>query len=75
MVIQLRENQKVSEVRVNLQTMVMLHEGKRVWDKDLLGTYYAINQLFGKAKLRIKAFLKTPTDVFQDIYPPLQIAT
>ena len=32
-VIELREEKKASEIRVNMQTLVMRHCGKRVWEK------------------------------------------
>jgi hypothetical protein len=60
-VIELEEAGAGGKVQVNLQTLVLVHEGKRIWNQQLLGTYTVDEgSEFLGAKLKISSVLLTP---------------
>lgn len=38
-VIELQEGQNNAQIQVNLQTLIISYEGRRVWEQQLIGTY------------------------------------
>lgn len=46
---------------MNLQTLVITYEGKRIWDKQLIGTYEPESSEFdGDVQMKLCCQLKTP---------------
>jgi len=51
----------VGKVNINLQTLVLVHEGRRIWNQQLLGTYTVDEgDGFIGAKLKISSVLLSP---------------
>lgn len=59
--VELKEGGKVTKIAVNLQTLVMMHGGRRLWNKKLIGTYRPMkDSSHPEAKLKISCILNSP---------------
>lgn len=69
--IELKEDDKIGRISINLQTLVVLHEGRRIWSQQLMGSYGAEDGPFAKGKLKISCELDSP-EVFTTANVSLQ---
>lgn len=61
MLVELKEGSKVTKIGVNLQTLVMMHGGRRLWNKKLIGTYKPTkDSCHPEAKLKVSCTLISP---------------
>ena len=59
--VEFKEGSKVTKIGVNLQTLVMMHGGRRLWNKKLIGTYKPLkDSSHPEAKLKVSCTLNSP---------------
>lgn len=69
--VEAREGGSRTTFSLNLQSLAMVHEGRRLWDKQLLGTYKGDKEShFPQARLKVSCVLKSPQLFLEQ--PPAQ---
>lgn len=59
--IELKEKGQVTPILVNLQTLVIVQDKRRIWNKKLLGTYKPNkNSSHAQGKIKISCILNSP---------------
>jgi hypothetical protein len=59
--VEVKEGSNSAVILVNLQSLVMMHEGRRLWNKQLLGTYKTDKESdFPQGKLKVSCVLNSP---------------
>jgi len=59
--IQLKEQDKITNILVNAQTFVMIHNQQRVWSDPIMGTFSSSSAGdFSKARIKLKCSFATP---------------
>jgi hypothetical protein len=70
--VEVKEGSNSTIILVNLQSLVMVHEGRRLWNKQLLGTYKTDKESeFPHGKLKISCVLNSPECFVEETSKPV----